>query len=96
MRKEYIRTKEGSNISKIKVTEKDVARMLKIIVDRDLCIGAASCVAVSAATYKLDDENKAVVIDPNAASDEELITAAKSCPTKAIIIIDKEEKQIYP
>ncbi|OGD25220.1 hypothetical protein A2819_02510 [Candidatus Azambacteria bacterium RIFCSPHIGHO2_01_FULL_40_24] len=83
MRKEYIRTKEGSNIS-------------KIIVDRDLCIGAASCVAVSAATYKLDDENKAVVIDPNAASDEELITAAKSCPTKAIIIIDKEEKQIYP
>ena len=83
MRQEYIRTKEGSNIG-------------KIIVDRDLCIGAASCVAVSPATYKLDNENKAIVVDPNAASDEELIMAAQSCPTKAIILVDKSGKQIYP
>ena len=83
MRQEYVRTKEGSNIG-------------KIIVDRDLCIGAASCVAVSPATYKLDNENKAIVVDPNAASDEELIMAAQSCPTKAIILVDKLGKQIYP
>ena len=82
-KQEYIRNKEGSNIS-------------KIIVDRDLCIGAASCVVTSPQTYKLDDENKAVVVDANAASDEELILAAQSCPTKAIIIIDKEGKQSYP
>ncbi len=82
-KQEYIRNKEGSNIG-------------KIIIDRDLCIGVASCVATSSQTYKLDDENKAVVIDSNAASDEELILAAQSCPTKAIIIIDKSEKQIYP
>lgn len=82
-KQEYVRTKEGSNIA-------------KIIVDRDLCIGAASCVAVSAITYKLDDENKAVVIDPNVASDEELMMAAQSCPTKAILLIDKDGKQIYP
>ena len=80
---EYIRDKEGSNIS-------------KIIVDRDLCIGVASCVTVSPATYKLDSENKAIVIDPNAASDEEIMMAAQSCPTKAIILIDKSGKQIYP
>jgi len=80
---EYIRNKESSNIS-------------KIIIDRDLCIGAASCVVTSPQTYKLDNENKAVVIDPNAASDEELMMAAQSCPTKAIIIIDKSGKQIYP
>lgn len=82
-KQEYIRNKEGSNIS-------------KIIIDRDLCIGVASCVAVSPQTYKLDDENKAVVIDANVASDEELIMAAQSCPTKAIVIIDKSGKQIYP
>lgn len=83
MRQEYIRTKEGSNIS-------------KIIIDRDLCIGAGSCIAVSPATYKLDNENKAVVIDANVASDDELIMAAQSCPTKAIILINKSNKQIYP
>jgi len=80
---EYLRNKEGSNIS-------------KIIVNRDLCIGAASCVTTSPQTFKLDDENKAVAFDPNAATDEEIIMAAESCPTKAIAIIDKEGKQIYP
>lgn len=82
-KQEYTRNKEGSNIS-------------KIIIDRDLCIGAASCVVTSPQTYKLDDENKAVVVDPNVVSDEETMMAAQSCPTKAIIIIDKEGKQIYP
>lgn len=81
--KEYKREKEGSNIS-------------KIIIDRELCIGAASCIAVSPETFKLNGENKAIVIDPNAASDEIIILAAKSCPTKAISLYDKEGKKIYP
>jgi ferredoxin len=81
--KEYTRNKEGSNIS-------------KIVVDRDLCIGAASCIAVSGATYELDGENKAIVLDPNAVDDETLIMSAESCPTKAILLFDKEGKQIFP
>ena len=81
--KEYIRNKEGSNIS-------------KIVVDRDLCIGAASCIAVSGATYELDNENKAIVLDPNAIDDETLIMSAESCPTKAILLFDKEGKQVFP
>ena len=81
--KEYARNKEGSNIS-------------KIVVDRDLCIGAASCIAVSGATYELDNENKAVVLDPNAIDDETLIMSAESCPTKAILLFDKGGKQVFP
>ena len=81
--KEYSRAKDSSNIG-------------KIVVDRDLCIGAASCVAVSPATFELDGENKAVVIDANAVDDEILKMAAQSCPTKAILLFDKEGEQIYP
>ena len=81
--REYPRAKEGSNIG-------------KIVVDRDLCIGAASCVAVSPATFELDGENKAIVIGADAAGDEELKMAAQSCPTKAILLFDKEGKQVYP
>ncbi|MEK7154399.1 MAG: ferredoxin [Patescibacteria group bacterium] len=81
--REYPRAKEGSNIG-------------KIVVDRDLCIGAASCVAVSPATFELDGENKAVAIGPNAADDETVKMAAQSCPTKAILLFDKDGKQIYP
>jgi ferredoxin len=81
--REYIRTKEGSKIA-------------KIVIDRDLCIGAASCIAVSAATYELDDENKVIVNGPNATDDDTLMMSAESCPTKAIFLYDKAGKQIYP
>lgn len=81
--KEYPRTRDGSNIG-------------KIVVDRDLCIGAASCVQVAPAVFELDGENKVIVIDANAVDDETLKQAAQSCPTKAILLSDKEGKQIYP
>lgn len=81
--REYPRNKAGSKIS-------------KIVIDRDLCIGAASCIAVSAATFELDNENKAVVTGADAAPDDELIAAAQSCPTKAILLFDKDGKQIFP
>jgi ferredoxin len=81
--KEYVRNKPGSKIG-------------KIVIDRDLCIGAASCVAVSGETYELDGENKVVVKGPDAADDDAVIMAAESCPTKAILLFDKDGKQIFP
>ena len=81
--KEYARSKEGSNIT-------------KIVVDRDLCIGAASCIAVSGVTYELDSENKAVVLDPNEIDDATLIMSAESCPTKAILLFDKDGNKVFP
>lgn len=68
----------------------------KIVIDRDLCIGAASCIAVSSITYELDNENKAVVTNANEIDDETLLLSAQSCPTKAIFLFDKEGKQVFP
>ncbi len=82
-KQEYARNRTGSNIT-------------KIIIDRDLCIGAASCIAVAGAVYKLDDENKAVVTDSNSVDDATLIMSAESCPTKAIFLFDKDGKQVFP
>jgi len=81
--KEYSRKRADSKIG-------------KIVVDRDLCIGAASCIAVSGTTYELDNENKAVVIGADSVDDATLIMSAESCPTKAILLFDKEGKQIFP
>lgn len=65
---------------------------------RDKCIGAASCVAVAPKTFKLDDQNKAVVIqttgDPD--TDEAILLAAQSCPTAAIEVYDQDGKKIWP
>ncbi|MDO8504374.1 MAG: ferredoxin [Candidatus Liptonbacteria bacterium] len=81
--KEYARSRADSKIG-------------KIVIDRDLCIGAASCIAVSGSTFEMDNENKVIVIGADTADDETLIMAAQSCPTKAIFLFDKEGKQVFP
>jgi len=68
-----------------------------VTVIRDKCIGAASCVAVAPMTFKLDDENKAIVLAQKMDSDDNLLLAAQSCPTAAITVTDDETgEQIWP
>ena len=68
-----------------------------VTVIRDKCIGAASCVAVAPQTFKLDDENKAIVLAQKMDTDENLLLSAQSCPTAAIIVTDDETgEQVWP
>ena len=68
----------------------------KVKVIRSLCIGAASCIAVSPNIFKLDSENKAVILEGQD-TPENILMAAQSCPTKAIIVIDTETNtQVWP
>jgi ferredoxin len=69
---------------------------LKVKVDRDLCIGAGNCVAAAPTVFKLDKNNKAVVLKPESVDDDTLMNAAESCPVDAIIIEDDEGNQLYP
>ena len=73
-------------------------RNLKVTVDRDLCIGAATCLAIAPQTFTLDDEAKAIFLDTTASdSNDDIMDAARGCPTAAIIIEDIETgKQVYP
>lgn len=65
--------------------------------DRDLCIGAASCVALAIKTFALDSENKAIVLEGEGDLPDMVKLAAESCPTKAIILIDEATgEQEYP
>lgn len=70
----------------------------KTVVLRDKCIGAASCVAVAPKTFKLDDQNKAVIIKSTGDkdTDDAILLAAQSCPTAAIEVYDKDGKKIWP
>lgn len=69
----------------------------KVKVDRAGCIGAASCVAVAAATFELDSESKAVIKEGSTDSPDTILMAAQSCPTKAIIVVDNETgQQVWP
>ena len=69
---------------------------MKVKVDRDLCIGVSNCVVVAPTVFKLDKENKAVVLEPSSVDDEALLEAAESCPENAITVEDDEGHQVYP
>lgn len=84
----------------------------KIVVNRDLCIGASSCLISAGDVFELDGENKAIIkvssgkegvseaqkseLESTTITDEALLEAAQSCPTKAIILFDEDGEQIYP
>lgn len=64
---------------------------------RNTCIGAASCLAVSPQTFNLDSENKAIVKNDSTDALENILLAAQSCPTKAIVITNAETGEpIWP
>jgi len=69
---------------------------MKVRVDRELCIGVSNCVAIAPTVFKLDNENKAVVLDINSVDENTLMEAVKSCPENAIIVEDDEGNQLYP
>jgi len=69
---------------------------MKVEVDRELCIGVSNCVALAPTVFRLDDQNKVVVVDPDSVDEETLMEAAKSCPENAIIIEDDDGNQLYP
>jgi ferredoxin len=67
-----------------------------VIVDQDLCIGAATCVAVAPQVFQLNNEGKAFILDADSVDDETMLQAAKSCPVNAIIIKDAQGNIIWP
>ena len=69
---------------------------MRVRVDRDLCIGVGNCAAFAPTVFELDQENKAVVLNPSSVDDNTLLEAAKSCPENAIIVEDDEGRQLYP
>ena len=68
---------------------------VEITVDRALCIGSGDCVDTAPDVFQLDDEDKAVVVDPDGASVDDGIEAARNCPVSAIFVVG-EDGDVYP
>ncbi len=87
-------------------------KIKKVVVNRDLCIAAASCIVNAPGVFELDGESKAVIkqkgdvknsgpaersaFEDGAVDDATIMNAAQSCPTKAIMVYDEDGKQVYP
>jgi ferredoxin len=53
-------------------------------------------VAIAPTVFKLDEDNKVVLLDPFSVDEQTLMGAAESCPENAIIIENDEDQQLYP
>jgi ferredoxin len=77
------------------MAELSAQNRIEISVDRALCIGSGDCVDTAPDVFQLDDEDKAVVVDPDGASLDEVIDAARNCPVSAIFVTG-ESGDLYP
>ena len=87
----------------------ETKKIAKVTVDRNLCIGAASCVMAEGDVFELDAENKAVLKLKGGAknsgpaersaleggADDKILLAAQSCPTKAKFLHAEDGPQVY-
>ena len=64
---------------------------MKVVVNRDNCIGCGACEAICPEVFQIDDEGlSTVVCDDNAKMDENTVkNAAEGCPTSAIEISEE-------
>lgn len=72
-------------------------KMIEVILDKDLCIGAGSCAALASQTFGLDEKGIAFIIENNEYDTlEEILAGAQSCPVFAIKILDENKNQLWP
>jgi ferredoxin len=77
------------------VAELSQVNRIEVTVDRSLCIGSGDCVDTAPDVFQLDEEDKAVVVDPDGAALDDVLTAAGNCPVSAIFVIG-EDGDLYP
>jgi ferredoxin len=46
--------------------------------------------------FAIDSQKKAIVLDPEAATQERLIEVAEACPFQAIVVEDDEGNPVFP
>jgi ferredoxin len=71
-------------------------KIRKIVVDREACIGARSCVVVAPGVFQMDDDNLAYIVDPDANEDDVVKMAAEACPVLAVHLYDEDGNKIFP
>lgn len=65
-----------------------MTKKVRIRIDRDLCVGAALCVAIVPRVFKIDEEGKAIVLTDEIDSSDRVARAAEECPASAIVYDD--------
>lgn len=69
---------------------------LRVVIDRDQCVGFGDCVKEAPEGFELDDDTVAVFVNPEAVERERLLRACDACPVDAITVYNESGVQIVP
>ena len=69
---------------------------LRVVIDRDQCVGFGDCVKEAPEGFKLDEDTVAVFVTPDAVERERLLRACDAWPVDAITVYDESGQQIVP
>ena len=70
---------------------------MQIKIDRPLCTAQLkNCVLIAPEVFELDSEGKAVVKDPQGASEGRILRAALACQQRAVIVTEDDGSSIWP
>jgi ferredoxin len=70
---------------------------MNITIDTAKCQSHQRCTVVAPAVFGLNADAKAELLDPRGADDATVLKAAKSCPYRAITVIDEaSNEQLWP
>ena len=61
-----------------------------IAVNKTRCIGSGDCVETAPAVFQLGEDGKSEVVNASGAGGSIIISAARSCPVKAITVVDED------
>jgi ferredoxin len=70
------------------VTE-EAAHRLRIVIDRNLCMGSGNCVYWAAEVFDVGEDSVAVVVGDPGEHEPRVRLAAEHCPTHAISLDDR-------
>lgn len=69
---------------------------LRVVIDRDQCVGFGDCVKEAPEGFKLDADTVATFVAPEAVERERLLRACDACPVDAITVYDEAGRQLVP
>lgn len=69
---------------------------LRVVIDRDQCVGFGDCVKEAPEGFMLDDDTVAVFVHPERVERERLLRACDACPVDAITVYDGAGRQLVP
>ncbi len=69
---------------------------LRVVIDRDQCVGFGDCVKEAPDGFSLDADTIATFVQPEAVERDRLLRACDACPVDAITVYDESGRQIVP